>query len=273
MSIEKLSDSSRVIVESTPFTMIPNSVIGGIKDNDTFRLYCLLASKSRDWKVVKEFALKACGIGQRKGVQCWSYMQRCSLIRYEQRLDKSGKFLATDIIVTSGLDFDHSVEFLPEKSRKSSNTGGALSASAETACAVTAAAEKAQLLNKEIRKKEEKRKSSYATATAEKQTATAVTNTGKREGAQTSAEERRREANKRPPDCFKPPMADVTKQSTSFNPDRFNAPLAPMNPLLAEFMAKMEKKTHAKSGRPAYREETGAVGSNKGAGATLRRTG
>lgn len=113
MSVEKLSDISKVLVEQLPFTQIPNNVIKHIKDNDAFRLYCYLISKSRDWHVVKEYAAKECGIGEKKARQCWSYFARCGLIEYRVEKDEKGKIIKHDMVVLIGLKFDESVPFKP----------------------------------------------------------------------------------------------------------------------------------------------------------------
>lgn len=151
MSIQKMSDISRVEVETNPFTQITNSVILGIKDNDAFRLYCWLASKTRDWNVVKEYAAKECGIGERKAVKCWSYFARSGLIQYAQKIDEDGKFRGTDMIVTLGLNFNEKEPFLAPKKL---STDQRKTACAETAGAGTARAEMSVLLNKETRNKE-----------------------------------------------------------------------------------------------------------------------
>jgi len=82
MSIEKLSDLSKVYGEQAPFTQILNDVIEFIKDNDAYRMYSFLISKSRDWVTVKEWTAQKCGVGERKAKQCWAYLERCGLIEY-----------------------------------------------------------------------------------------------------------------------------------------------------------------------------------------------
>lgn len=111
MSVEKLSDISKVLVEQYPFTQIPNNVIQGIKDNDAFRLYAYLLSKTRDWVVVKTYAAKECGIGEKKAKACWSYFARCGLIDYRVEKDEKGRIIKHDMIVLVGLKFDENVPF------------------------------------------------------------------------------------------------------------------------------------------------------------------
>jgi hypothetical protein len=113
MSVEKLSDISKVLIEQYPFTQIPNNVINHIKDNDAFRLYAYLISKARDWKVIKEYAAKECGIGEKKARECWSYFARCGLIEYRTEKDEKGKIIRHDLIVLIGLKFDKDVPFKP----------------------------------------------------------------------------------------------------------------------------------------------------------------
>jgi hypothetical protein len=170
MSIQKMSDISRVEVETNPFTQITNSVILGIKDNDAFRLYCWLASKTRDWNVVKEYAAKECGIGERKSVKIWSYFARSGLIQYVQKFDEHGKFRGTDMVVTLGLNFNEKEPFLAPKKL---STEKRKTACAETACASTAPAEMSVLLNKETLNKDLQKKAlkSSCTQLPKKQTA------------------------------------------------------------------------------------------------------
>lgn len=113
MSIEKLSDVSKILVEQYPFTQVPNNVIINIKDNDAFRLHAYLLSKSRDWKVVKEHAAGECGIGEKKARECWSYFARSGLIEYRTERDEKGKIIRHDMVVLIGLKFDKDEPFEP----------------------------------------------------------------------------------------------------------------------------------------------------------------
>ncbi len=112
MSIEKLSDNSKVYAEKAPFTQILNDVISHIKDNDAFRMYCFLIAKSRDWVVVKEWTSKNCNVGDRKAKQCWSYLERCKLIEYVSIRDDQGKFIKHDMKVLIGSQFQKDEPFL-----------------------------------------------------------------------------------------------------------------------------------------------------------------
>src|SRR5688572_4919958 len=106
MSIEKLSDSSQVHIEQNPYTQVLNIIAAEIKDNDAFRIYVFLLSKSRNWEVVKEWTSKKCGVGERKAKQCWSYLFRCGLIDYIKTRDDKGMIKAHDLMVLNGLKFD-----------------------------------------------------------------------------------------------------------------------------------------------------------------------
>jgi len=112
MSVEKLSDSSRSIIEQNPYAQIINNVIENIKDNDAFRLYCFLISKSRDWRVIKSYAARICGVSERKAKQCFAYLNRCKLIEYVWFKDHLGRVIRADIMVLNGTKFDKNVEFL-----------------------------------------------------------------------------------------------------------------------------------------------------------------
>ncbi len=115
MSIEKLSDTSKVLVEQVPFTQILNEIIDHIKDNDAFRLWCWLLSKPREWKVVKEYATKICDVGKSKAKECWSYLARSGLIEYIVKRDEKGKIIGHDVRVLIGLDFKKDEPFEKQK--------------------------------------------------------------------------------------------------------------------------------------------------------------
>lgn len=112
MSIEKVTDASKVELENNPFTQISNTVIEYIKDNDAYRLYSYLSSKSREWTVVKEWTAKVCDVGERKSKQCWSYLERCGLIEYITIRDLRGKFIKHDIRVLNGTKFNPEEPFI-----------------------------------------------------------------------------------------------------------------------------------------------------------------
>ena len=112
MSIEKLCDSSKVYVEKSPYTQISNNIIEDIQDNDAFRLYAYLASKSRDWTVVKEWTARKCDVGERKAKQCWAYLERCGLLEYVQIRNDTGKFTKHDMRILNGSKFNPDEPFL-----------------------------------------------------------------------------------------------------------------------------------------------------------------
>lgn len=115
MSIEKLSDESQSTREQAPFAQILNEVIEHIKDNDAFRIYSFLCSKDRNWKVIKEWTAKVCGVGEKKAKKCWSYLARCGLIQYVETRDKKGKIIKHDIHVLVGYQFNKNEPFLNKK--------------------------------------------------------------------------------------------------------------------------------------------------------------
>jgi hypothetical protein len=112
MSVEKLLDASKTEIEENPYAQICNSVTEYIKDNDAFRLYCYLASKSRNWVVIKDWTNNFCRIGKRKSKQCWSYLERCGLIEYIFIRNDKGKFIKQDIKILNGTKFNPEVPFL-----------------------------------------------------------------------------------------------------------------------------------------------------------------
>lgn len=151
MSVEKLSDLSQTIIEDVPFSQISNFVIEHIKDNDAFRIWSFCFSKSKNWKVYKDFTEKVCGIGSRKGEYVWSYLSRCKLIEYERIIDKeSGKFIRTDIKILNGTKFNPNEPFLKEKTTPAKTADVVETTPALSAAAVSAAAEMYPLRNKDI---------------------------------------------------------------------------------------------------------------------------
>jgi hypothetical protein len=112
MSTQKLTDASKIYIQEHPYTQIFNNVIDYIKDNDAFRLYCYLSSKSRDWKVAKEWTAKQCEVGERKSKQCWAYLERCGLLEYVHKRDENGKFIHHDIRILNGSEFNPDEPFL-----------------------------------------------------------------------------------------------------------------------------------------------------------------
>ena len=164
MSIEKLSDDSRTKLQATPFTQIANEVIEHIKDNDAFRIFAYLSSKSRDWKVIKSHIQTICRVGQRKMRDIFSYFLRAKLIKYDQIIGDDGKFIRTDIVVLNGLDFDKNMPFLARDVQNDSKIE--LSTEQDAGGAETARAENRprgndQLPNKEKALKKEKQNRRY----------------------------------------------------------------------------------------------------------------
>lgn len=127
MSVEKLSDTPRILREECPFTQIPNTVIEHIKDNDAFRVYAFLYSKDREWVVVKEWTRETLGISERKARQIWSYLNRCKLIEYRKNRNTDGTLNKPDVVVLNGLKFNPDVLFEnpKEKPMNDSSTTGA----------------------------------------------------------------------------------------------------------------------------------------------------
>lgn len=147
MSVEKLSDSSRVNHEKPPFVQIPNKVVEHIKDNDSFRVWAYLLSKSGDWKVIKTHLKNKFNFGNKKMKSIFSYLARANLIEYVQTKSKDGTFSKMDIHVLSGLNFDIKQEF------KST-----LPVGQKTGRAVNGTYRSGPLLNKETTKERERTK-------------------------------------------------------------------------------------------------------------------
>lgn len=115
MSIEKLCDSTSTEIENTPYTQICNTVLNHIKDNDSFRIWAFLSSKTRTWKVIKKYVNEVAMVSEDKAKKCWSYLNRCNLIEYKKIRDSRGKILETKIRVLNGTKFDENEPFISKK--------------------------------------------------------------------------------------------------------------------------------------------------------------
>ncbi len=229
MSIEKLSDLSKVYVEKVPYTQIFNTIIEGIKDNDAFRLYCYLSAKSRDWTVIKEWTAKQCNVGERKAKQCWSYLERCSLLEYIQIRNDIGKFIKHDMRILNGSKFNPNEPFM--------RATGAETAPVDSYpqshwCNYPPSGETtrvgfAPLLNKDLTNKDFVKNKHKSFCRSDEQ----------------------KKANEKKPawsDKPKSPLADVTKQTTSHNSNKSKVKTEP-NPMLKEFMEKNKTNDSKKS--------------------------
>lgn len=115
MSIEKLPRITDVSYESIPFTQIANEVIFKIKDNDAFRIWSFSIAKSPDWEVIKEFTEKQCGVGERKGKQVWSYLQRCGLCMTVIHRNEQGQIIKHELRILNGSNFNENEPFIKQK--------------------------------------------------------------------------------------------------------------------------------------------------------------
>ena len=122
MSVQKLSDDSKIHRETPPYSQILNLITVNIKDNDAYRLYCYLYSKSEDWNVAKEWTAKQCMVTERKSKQCWAYLERCGLIEYIVVRDARGKIQKHDVNVLNGTRFDPNEPFLKTKASTGAET-------------------------------------------------------------------------------------------------------------------------------------------------------
>lgn len=220
MSIEKLTDSSKTIVEENPYVQILNEVTEFIKNNDAFRIWAFLLSKSRDWEVIKIYASKICGVGERKSEYVWSYLQRCGLMEYIKITDeKTGQYVRTDIKILNGTKFNKDIPFLNPNPKSTPAKAAALGKStpAGTAAAETAAADMTPLLKKDIQNKD--------------------LNKNKDKSSSALRIEKQKEENKKKPAWAEPkaPLADVTSQTTSYDVERMNK-TAPISQHLKKWM-------------------------------------
>jgi hypothetical protein len=115
MSVEKLSDASRIQREESPYAQILNTIIEHIKDNDAYRIYCYLYSKTTDWNVRKAYTSEMCGVAVSKAKKCWSYLNRCGLLEYIPITDDKGRFEKHDVRVLNGTRFKPDEPFLASK--------------------------------------------------------------------------------------------------------------------------------------------------------------
>lgn len=119
MSVEKLNSKSKTEIESKPYTQISNFVITNIKDNDAFRIWSFLSSKSMDWEIVKEWTAKKCGVSARKAIKVWSYLNRCGLLECKPIKDEQNKITHWDLVILSGEKFNPDILFIDSESAQS----------------------------------------------------------------------------------------------------------------------------------------------------------
>ena len=229
MSIEKLSDLSKVYVEKSPYTQVFNSVIEGIKDNDAFRLYVYLSSKSREWSVVKEWTAKQCLAGERKAKQCWAYLERCGLLEYVHLRNENGKFEKHDMRILNGSKFNPEEPFLKptgaetaplvELSTETSHHRCNNPPSGETTRVVFAPLPKKDLTNKDLNKENK----SFCSKTEDQKKNSTVSGTGKHKltSAETTSFERPKQEVPQNPPQYRP-YNNQQKHSWADKPEVFS---------------------------------------------------
>ncbi len=243
MSVEKLCDQSKTIIENVPFAQISNVVTEHIKDNDAYRIWAYSFSKSRNWRVLKEFTQKVCGVGERKAEFVWSYLKRCGLINYERIIDpETNRFIRTDIIILNGTKFNINEPFLVDKSTPALSAGVGKSVDNSTP-ALSAAAEMTPLLNKDLRNKDNKSScASQVKKSTAKSTGSNLPPSDWKQSQKSANEKKHSWANNRTTEKPYSGFASVTSQTTSYDPNR--PARGSLGTLLKEVMDKMELKAH-----------------------------
>lgn len=104
MSVEKI-DFLKVTKESTPFSVILNSVSQNIPDLETIGLWVYLYSLPPDWKICKKQLKKKFNIGDDKLKLIFSYLKRSNLIQYFRERNEQGQIKESRIHILCGLNF------------------------------------------------------------------------------------------------------------------------------------------------------------------------
>lgn len=194
MSIEKFNPSIRG--ETVPYLQVNRNVVQSIRDPEVLAVWVYLLSLPTDWEVIKNHLQSHFKIGERKLKSIFSSLRQHKLIDYIQHRNSDGKMGKHEIVVLNGSIF---TELFTE------NTAGA-----ETARAVNRTSGNADLHIKQ--------------------------NTYKKENIKSFCEKPEKAESKKPDwkdanqkkhswaDGNKvAPVADVTKQSTSYDPDKHNS--------------------------------------------------
>lgn len=101
MAIEKL-DFEKVSLEKIPYTLVSTKVIQNIKNPLAGFIWIYLSSLPPDWKVNKEQIKHKFDLGDDKIKAIFSYLNRCSLIRYDRERDEAGKLGIVVVTVLCG---------------------------------------------------------------------------------------------------------------------------------------------------------------------------
>ena len=196
MSVEKFNPSVRG--ESIPYLQANRHVIQNITNAEALAVWIYLLSLPADWNIVKEHVQKHFDIGQKKLRSIFSYLKRVNLVDYVQVRRQDGKMGEFEVIVLNGSRFNDGTLDLSTEI-----TGGAETARAVNGWGGKEALHIKQNTDKILNKKSFCEKDEKAKATNLKDWKDA--NQKKHSWADGNKES---------------PRADVTKQSTSYDPDK-----------------------------------------------------
>lgn len=208
MSIEKFNPL--VEGEQIPYLQANRHVIQNITNTDALAVWVYLLTLPPDWSVIKEHLQKHFGIGQDKTKKVFAYLKRVNLIDYVKARRADGTLGTTKIVVLNGSKFNDGIQDLSPKV----TTGVETTPLENHTCGN-------QLLHIKQNTNEISNKKSSCLSDQKKHKA--VDNKPIGENQPMSNKAGWKEANQKKPAWAEPkkaPLADVTKQSTSYDPDK-----------------------------------------------------
>lgn len=234
MSIEKFNPSIRG--ETVPYLQVNRNVVQSIRDPEVLAVWVYLLSLPNDWEVIKNHVQNHFKIGEKKLRSIFSSLRKHQLIDYIQNRNDDGKLGKHEIIVLNGSKFS---ELFTE------NTGEAIPARAENGWGG-----KDDLHIKQNTNKIENKKSFCENE--QKKDIKAVNN----------SKGDWKEANQKKHSWAEPkkaPIADVTKQSTSWNAEEHNKPINSSPEAMKAAMMSLPRHIRPKQ----YRDDANTTNDNK----------
>lgn len=104
MSVEKFNPTVRG--EIVPYLQANRYVVQSISNPEALAVWIYLLSLPTDWNIIKEHVQKHFHIGQDKLKKIFAYLKRVNLIDYEKQRRKDGTLSTTEIIVLNGSKFN-----------------------------------------------------------------------------------------------------------------------------------------------------------------------
>ncbi len=212
MSVEKFNP--KVKGESIPYLQANRHVVQNITNTDSLAVWIYLLSLPADWNIIKEHVQKHFHIGQDKLKKIFAYLKRVNLIDYVKERRADGTLGTTEIIVLNGSKFNDGTADLSTE-----NTTGVKTTPLENhTCGSELLHIKQntyEILNKKsFCEKDEKAESK----TVDNSRTTEKPYSGKKKDWKEANQTKHSWADGKKDS----PVADVTRQSTSYDPSKHN---------------------------------------------------